>query len=316
MATTSRTETFSHQALFYAGQEGFLTGVLPFIRDAVAAEEPVLVAVDEAKIRAIKAQLNGRGERGLVQFAEMRSLGRNPACIIPAWRDFVAQHGGRGRRIRGVGEPIWAGRSEAELVECHHHESLLNLAFAETRDFWLLCPYDSTALEPDVLEEAQRTHPLLAEDETSWPSESYVPPGTGPGPLEAELPDPPTEPHELGFRRDGLHAVRRFVSEHARAAGLPDERTSDLVLAVSELATNSVLHAGGRGTVRVWHEGSALMCEVRDGGRLAQPLVGRERPTADCASGRGLWLVNQLCDLVQLRSLPAGCVARLHMRLS
>jgi hypothetical protein len=59
-------------------------GVLPFIRDAVAADEPVLVAVDEVKIRAIKAGLNGRGSEELVQFAEIRSLGRNPACIIPA----------------------------------------------------------------------------------------------------------------------------------------------------------------------------------------------------------------------------------------
>jgi anti-sigma regulatory factor (Ser/Thr protein kinase) len=314
--TTSGTRAFRHEAFFYARQEGFLAGVLPFIRDAVAADEPVLVAVDEAKIRAIKADLNGRGSEDLVQFAEMRGLGRNPACIIPAWRDFVARYGGRGRRIRGVGEPIWAGRSEAELVECHHHESLLNLAFAETRDFWLLCPYDSNALGPDILEEAQRTHPLLAEDDISRASDAYVPPGTRPGPLDAELPDPPTEPNEFGFRRDDLSAVRRFVSEQAQTAGLADERRSDLVLAVSELATNSVLHAGGRGTVRVWREGSALVCEVRDGGRLDQPLVGRERPTTDRSSGRGLWLVNQLCDLVQLRSFPAGCVARLHMSLS
>jgi anti-sigma regulatory factor (Ser/Thr protein kinase) len=32
--------------------------------------------------------------------------------------------------------------------------------------------------------------------------------------------------------------------------------------------------------------------------------------------GRGLWLANQLCDLVQIRCSPAGATVRLRMRLS
>jgi anti-sigma regulatory factor (Ser/Thr protein kinase) len=77
-----------------------------------------------------------------------------------------------------------------------------------------------------------------------------------------------------------------------------------------------VLHADGRGTLRVWRDEHALVCEVRDGGTLEDPLLGRERPRLDQASGRGLWLVNQLCDLVQMRSYPHGNVVRLHMRVS
>jgi anti-sigma regulatory factor (Ser/Thr protein kinase) len=66
----------------------------------------------------------------------------------------------------------------------------------------------------------------------------------------------------------------------------------------------------------VWREKHALVCEVRDGGRLVEPLLGRERPRPEQASGRGLWLVNQLCDLVQMRSSPDGNVVRLQMRVS
>jgi anti-sigma regulatory factor (Ser/Thr protein kinase) len=314
--TVSGNQTFRHEALFYGGLDDFLAGVQPFISDALWADEPVLVAVDEPKIEAIKGSLEGRGNADLVQFVEMGGLGKNPACIIPAWREFVDEHGGRGRPIRGVGEPIWPGRTEAELVECHHHESLLNLAFAGTPDFWLLCPYDASALDPAVVAEAHRTHPLVSEHGVSWQSGSYVAPGVGPGPLAAELSEPQTQPAELEFRRDGLRAVRHFVFAHAEQAGLTAERTSDVVLAVSELATNSVLHAGGGGTVRVWREASAFLCEVRDAGRLEEPLVGRQRPTVNRASGRGLWLVNHLCDLVQLRSLAGGSVARVHMSMS
>jgi anti-sigma regulatory factor (Ser/Thr protein kinase) len=89
---------------------------------------------------------------------------------------------------------------------------------------------------------------------------------------------------------------------------------ADLLMAVTEVAGNSLVHGGGAGTIRVWPSAGGVVCEVRDGGWIRQPLAGRMRPAPDGESGRGLWMVNQLCDLLQLRSSPAGTVARLHMR--
>lgn len=66
--------------------------------------------------------------------------------------------------------------------------------------------------------------------------------------------------------------------------------------------------------MRVWQEHSALICEVRDKGHFDKPLADRERPSQDISAPRGLWLANQLCDLVQIRTLPEGTVVRLHMR--
>ena len=40
-------------------------------------------------------------------------------------------------------------------------------------------------------------------------------------------------------------------------------------------------------------------------GRILDPLIGRGKPPADRV-GFGLWLANQLCDLVQIRSFPTG----------
>jgi anti-sigma regulatory factor (Ser/Thr protein kinase) len=88
----------------------------------------------------------------------------------------------------------------------------------------------------------------------------------------------------------------------------------DLVLAVNEVATNSVRHAGGRGIARAWESRGGVVCEVEDAGRLDVPLAGRERPTHEQVGGHGLWLVNQVCDLAQIRSLAHGTVVRLHMR--
>ena len=54
------------------------------------------------------------------------------------------------------------------------------------------------------------------------------------------------------------------------------------------------------------------MCEVADQGRMQDPLSGRLDVDYERASGRGLWMVNHLCDLVQLRSSEAGTTVRLH----
>ena len=90
----------------------------------------------------------------------------------------------------------------------------------------------------------------------------------------------------------------------------------DLVLCVDEIAANSLIHGGGAGVLRIWREPAALVCEVSDGGTIADPLIGREAPSLERLGGRGVWLANQLCDLVQIRSGAAGTIIRLHSRLS
>jgi anti-sigma regulatory factor (Ser/Thr protein kinase) len=302
---------FRHEALLYAGEHEFMARTLAFVRDAVSAQEPILVAVSAARADAMREALGEDAEH--VDFLDMAAVGKNPARIIPAWRDFVHAHAGSDRPLRGIGEPIWDGRTPAELVECHRHEFLLNLAFADAADFWLLCPYDVASLEPEVIGEARRSHPFIANGAHTHPSPAYVGPAHAPGPFDGKLSAPATRAHEMAFGRHDIRAVRDFVAAQAGREGLAGDRLSDLVLAVSELSTNSVTHGGGHGTVRVWRDGETVLCDVRDDGCLQHPLAGRERPTPEQTNGRGLWLVNHMCDLVQMRSLPGGNVVRVHM---
>jgi len=126
----------------------------------------------------------------------------------------------------------------------------------------------------------------------------------------------PPAADEIAFTIDLLNEVRRFVSARARRAGLMGQRAADVILAANELATNSVRHAGGDGRLLMWREDGTLVCEVRDAGHITDPLVGQRRPTPDQPSGRGLWIVSQLSDLVQIRSSPRGTAVRIHIRLS
>lgn len=306
-------ETFRHEALLYAGEVDFLTGTLPFIRQGIAADQPVLVVVSAARIGLLRSALGADADR--VAFADMADVGANPARIIPAWRDFVTANDVDRRSARGIGEPIWAARTPAELVECQRHETLLNLAFAGVPAWWLLCPYDTTTLTPEVLEEAWRSHPVVSEGGDATDSAPYRGLEQAAAPFASPLPEPPTQTPAHGFGSGSLAELRALVARHAVAAGLDQARAADLVLAVDELATNSLRHGGGRGTLRIWRDDGALVCEVRDAGRIEDPLVGRSRPALDRDGGRGLWMVNQLCDLVQLRSFPSGAVVRAHVYL-
>ncbi len=116
----------------------------------------------------------------------------------------------------------------------------------------------------------------------------------------------------MAFGSGDLEAVRAYVGGYASRCGLSAERAEDAVLAVNELATNSIKHGGGQGWLRAWREPDALVYEVRDAGFIADPLVGRRRPSPDQVRGFGVWLVNHLCDLVELRSSPTGSVIRAH----
>jgi anti-sigma regulatory factor (Ser/Thr protein kinase) len=313
--TASHTERcFHHATLFYAGEDGFLDGTVPFISEAVAAEEPILVAVAVARIEILKDVLGDHAEQ--VHFADMHILGSNPARIIPAWRRFLGEHAPDGRPVRGIGEPIWAGRGPAELTECQRHEALLNVAFDEGQGWQLLCPYDLEALDDDVIEAAQRSHPYLAQAGTTRKSEAYVHPHEAPGPFDGELPAPHGPVQQLTFTAEHLGSVRWFVAQGAAEASLAPSRAEDLVLAVNELATNSLRHGGGTGTLRMWKQDAALLCEVHDSGHITEPLVGRDPPRSKQSTGRGLWVVNHLCDLVQIRSTHTGSVVRVHMRLA
>jgi anti-sigma regulatory factor (Ser/Thr protein kinase) len=134
--------------------------------------------------------------------------------------------------------------------------------------------------------------------------------------LRAAFPLPPLKAGRLEFGLDDLHDVRSLVAAGAAAAGLPSHRASDLVVAASELAANSILHGGGLGLATVWDEGGAVLVEVADAGTIVDPTVGQTRPDPAAEDGRGLYIAGQLCDSVAIDSGPSGTRIRLRMEIA
>jgi anti-sigma regulatory factor (Ser/Thr protein kinase) len=289
-----------------SGQRSAL--VADFVRQGLAGGEAVSIGVSAAESETLRQALGDRAAQAA--FFDVAELGRNPGRIIPAMLDFARDHAGR--RVRYVSQPFWAGRSAAETAEAMRHEALVNLAFAQA-DVSIVCLYEVAGLDSRVASAVEQTHPAVHRDGQVRASARYAGPGQVPPAFNRPL-APPSPPGTSLAYRHHLDVVRAHVARCAREAGLTADRAGDLVIAANEVAANTLDHTAGGGTVQVWRSQDEVICQVQDTGQVTDPLAGRSRPASDGA-GHGLWVVNQICDLVELRSGPDGTVVRMHMWL-
>jgi anti-sigma regulatory factor (Ser/Thr protein kinase) len=295
-----------HEAVYYHGPDDYQSAVQAFVRDGLADGQPALVAVPGPAAELIRDGLPA-GQGPDVAFADMTRLGRNPGRIISAVWDFLDQN--PGQPVRFVAEPAWPGRSAAELRETAVHEAMLNQALA-TAPVHALCAYDAGLLPPRIIASATLTHPFLRISGATRPNTDYT--GLAGSSSARSLAAPPARARRLAYTTD-LRAVREAVADYAEQAGLAGERLADLIIAVSEVAANTTRHTAAGGILHMWRTRSEVICEIGDTGRITDPLVGRRRSPG--SGGLGLWVVHQLCDLVELRSGRRGTRIRMHMRL-
>jgi anti-sigma regulatory factor (Ser/Thr protein kinase) len=140
-----------------------------------------------------------------------------------------------------------------------------------------------------------------------------VPRPTDDGPASPS-PTPAHDPMSYTYTTD-LAAIRAVVHRYAIKAGLTEARAMDLVLAVSEVAANTVRHAKSPGSMQIWYDTKEIVCQIHDEGVISDPLAGRRRPSLDARGGHGLWIVNEVCDQVEILSDETGTTIRMHMDL-
>lgn len=125
---------------------------------------------------------------------------------------------------------------------------------------------------------------------------------------------------ELPFTLADLARLRLQVTRRAEDAGLCDPRLSDFVLAVHEVASNAVVHGGGKGRIQLAYTAEGLRCVIADSGPglpRAKPCGAATLPDGDEAeSGRGLWLAQALTDHFDVSVCPAGTKVTLVALLS
>jgi anti-sigma regulatory factor (Ser/Thr protein kinase) len=303
---------YRHEALLYAGEDELLATTVPFVQDAIAAGAPALVALPGTRLQALESHVDGDAD--MVTWVDMEEIGRNPACIISAWHDFVTAHEGAAD-LRGIGEPIFAARSAAEIDECQRHEALLNVAIPDHVPLWLLCPYNTAELSADVISAAHRTHPTLRGPTGVAHSQAYDEVALREGVFADAAVAPAPDAVRFDIHDNELASLRRSACDTAERLGLAEWQLADLALVVSELVSNTIRHGNGHGSLHLWRTDHTVVCQVRDAGHVADLLVGRLRPHPERRDGRGLWIANQLCDLVQIRSREGSTVVTAHLHI-
>ncbi len=278
-----------------------------FLQEAAAVGEPVLVALPGAHLAHAREALGD--VIGDARLQDVEQVGRNPGRLLSMIEEWVASHGGQ---ARVVSEVVWPGRSRAEAVEALRHEALVNQALAGS-GATVMTPFDAEHLDPDILAGVEMTYPSVVEGGRRRAGTSYTDPlSTAFGELwPLEAPTGPVSEHPL----DGsLVELRRAIAEDPVLGSLSAERRSDLVFAINEAASNAVRHGNETCMTRIWHDGDEVVTEVSTRSGIPDVMVGRRRPAADALRGRGMWLINQVCDLVELRSGTSGTTLRMHMK--
>jgi anti-sigma regulatory factor (Ser/Thr protein kinase) len=303
----SPTAGFVHEALIYRDEAEFDTAVHEFLQEAAAVGEPVLVALPASHLEQVRVALGE--EVADARLEDLEQVGRNPGRLLAMIEEWVTSHDGR---ARVVSEVVWPGRSRAEAVEALRHEALVNHALAGS-GATIMSPFDAQHLDEDILAGVEMTHPTVVEGGQRRAGTSYMDPmSTTFGELwPLEDPPGPVSEHPL----DGsLMELRRAIAGDPVLGSLSAERRSDLVFAINEAASNAVKHGNDTCLTRIWHDGDEVVTEVRSHSEIEDVMAGRRRPAADALEGRGLWLINQVCDLVELRSGASGTTLRMHIR--
>ncbi|OBK88644.1 hypothetical protein A5649_15555 [Mycolicibacter heraklionensis] len=304
--------SFSHIALFYRSPQEYLDYLVPYIADAVAAEFPILVAVPEPNLSLLRNALPA-GAAKTASLSDMSQVGRNPTHILGGVLGaFAARH--PSGPVRMVAEPVWSGRSKLEYPACVQHEALVNEAFTG-RDLTMLCPYDATHLDSDILVDAEITHPSLGHSgHPEQPSSGFAPDAAWER-YNEPLPGSATAANYTLHRLSDLAGARQFSAKYARWFGFAAAEVADLQLIVNELASNSLQHGRGPCTLLLWAESDQLICQVRDSGLLTDRLAGRRPLISDYDHGCGLFVVNATADLVRIHTAASGTTVQAHLRM-
>jgi anti-sigma regulatory factor (Ser/Thr protein kinase) len=303
---SSDSTVLRHNALVYASPDEYLARAVPFLQEGLAAGEGAIVAHTKAGLAMVREALGPSAAQ--VTFVDVSAAYTRPARTLAAYHKVYAQQLRRTPALRAVAD-VQFGPDPREWELWTGYEAVFNRSFGHL-PAWVLCSYDASGTPDPIIDAVWRTHPEVVNG-TAWAtSDRYDDPDA----LLRRLtpaPEPVPELSSLGYARDA-EQLREQLAPVLSAAGLGDARTLDMLLAVTELATNAVRHGGGIQDVRLGHVHGRVVCEILDAGSgFDDPAAGYLAPRAGI--GRGLWVARQLSWRLEFFSSPRGFTARLWM---
>lgn len=304
------TVSATHAGVFYDGDRHYATEVGGYLREGLERGHRGLVMAPARRVDQLRSVLGRDADE--VTYVE------DVVAYAPQWNAYrvLLDFASRAPTVRtcAVAEQGLSERVAAELVDYRRLEAAINLVFAE-HDVDLLCPYDTSALAPRMLEVGVCSHEQVWVGGALTPNAGFDDPWRVLAGLSAVVPPPP-DATTLECRTPAdVAAARRLVHARGAEAGIDPDMVSDVALAVTEVMTNALLHGEPPARLHVYVEGATWVCHVTDAGRgPVDPLIGLLPPAQPSDHGYGLWLARQLCAAVDVGNDTSGTHVRLHTR--
>jgi transcriptional regulator with XRE-family HTH domain len=171
----SRPTMLEHSVFPYGTDDQFRTTMGTFLSEGIERSEANLAVTTGANIELLREHLGKDARR--VEFVEASGWYSSPIGALNAYKAFSDAKLERSAAwVRMVGEPIWAGRSDAEVRLWTRYESLFNLVFA-AYPVTLVCPYDERSVAPEIVRQAHLTHPNTVSNRGLSRNPEYTEPG-------------------------------------------------------------------------------------------------------------------------------------------
>lgn len=310
---------FVHAALIVDSDDTLRSRLVPALRRSVAARERVHLLVGAHAERVVRDALGTLADR--LEWGERATFPTRLGFAYERLRRYLADQHAAGSSVHviteadvsadpGPDDPV--DRATAHLS----YESACGDAYAGY-GCAVTCLWDSRRHPTLLVENARSLHNHELTEHGCEPNTGYV--GSADYlrrrsqvPLDAV---PPVVDLDVGLvGLDQLTPLRGALRGWAEARSFDPDASGDIVLAVTEVATNGLVHGALPVRLRSWHHGDTLIVQVDDsGGRRIPPTAGFHRPgSAGRVGGRGLWLARQLADVVTVHSREHGTSVRLH----
>jgi anti-sigma regulatory factor (Ser/Thr protein kinase) len=294
----------AHHGLLYPPSADVADILTPLIAERLACGEPVLAALSPKVVAQLRNRL---ATTAGLHTTDVGGLYRYPGRVLGHYLDWIAGTSPNGAATI-VAAPQLDNDNPHRAALWMQVDALTTQALSAC-DLTLVCACPNDPATATVIRHA---HPSLLNG-TATANPDHLPADQ----FLANHPLPP--PSELG-QSDAIHVLdhprqltelRQVVRSHAARAGLTTSRSEDLVLAVSEVASNALEHGVPPATVCLWITSTLVICQISDNGHFTQPLAGLLPPHRNQGRGRGLWMIHQLCD--ELYRWPHPTTIRLHI---
>lgn len=307
-----------HTALTYDSPEDLATRLAPVVQGWLSNDDRVVVNIGAQSGTAVKSALGADAQR--VRWSDSGAWNPHPVRRLRAIQELAedAARTGSGP-LRFVGECAFPAGPPEMIEEWERFDAVLNEVLSHAA-MTMVCAYDTQSVPNDVLGRVRCSHPFLGL-EPFEPSGAYLGPDDFLASRRRALSPVPRGARHLEGEVSPAQArqmVRDLLERGEGHMASPTTRprsvlADDMAVSVTEIVTNAWQNGATRVDVSCWRAGGEYVLQVDDDGPgLPDLYAGYRRPLPSAFGGRGLWIVRQLADLVEVAPREPGTAVRVR----